>query len=135
MREHKFRVWDKKHHYFHWGISNICLTLGGHLMWQFGFAEPSLLSPEEAQDYELEEYTGLHDKNGKEICEGDIMRIVVDDIEVVREVEWNEDGFSLNLNDTFGPRAYWPYLGECDYEHSEVIGNIHEHPELLEDKS
>lgn len=74
------------------------------------------------------QYTGLEDKNGKEIFEGDVVMWGGDELPVI--VVWSEcyAGFGLR-------RAGWMYthfFGEAvDPTDCEVIGNIHENPELL----
>lgn len=128
MREIRFRAWDKKRNHFHWGISNVCLTLGGNLMWQFGYNAPTFLDAEESGQYILQQYTGLKDNNGKEIYEGDIIQTASEDILVVI---WNKNfaSFCLQkdgwLNDHYFGEAVEPM--DCV-----VIGNIYENPELLE---
>ena len=64
------------------------------------------------------QYTGLTDKNGKKIFEGDIVKISNDEI---FEVKYEDGGFTAGL-----------FLGDWDYGHVEVIGNIYDNPELLE---
>ena len=93
------------------------------------------------------QFTGLHDKNGKEIYEGDIISLiddVGDEILVICEfgtVQREIYGQTLNLCDITGfyfrkdNRATFPivnnYAGKHDLELFEVIGNIHQNPELL----
>ena len=73
-----------------------------------------------------EQFTGLRDKNGKEIYEGDIVRDM-HPFEKNRHsdevVEYEGGGFS--------PIAIPGWEGTPQVEYLEVIGNIHENPELL----
>ena len=80
----------------------------------------------------LMQYTGLKDKNGKEIYEGDIVRHHLrDNAPFVGDTEfsvsWYKNGWHLSWADGISQ----PF--ECP-EFYEVIGNIYENPELLENE-
>ena len=83
------------------------------------------------------QYTGLKDKNGREIYEGDILRLKIDDYAGLEK----PDIFLINSDEVY--YADVCYLQQID-DHIkqsetddciEVIGNIYENPELLEEPS
>ena len=77
------------------------------------------------------QYTGLTDKNGTKIFEGDIVKLRL----LAAKMEWK--GVCEYRNGAFG--LAWQYAGEryctfagtCNAEY-EVLGNIHDNPELME---
>lgn len=128
MRDLKFRVWDKQEKKMS-PVANI--SFGDD-----GVAQTIMVeSAPKAKHYHaivhgengiLLQCTGLKDKAGKEIYEGDILRLVehmpLSGIEIW-EVFWNDGLWSLRNNE-------YEY-NAIDWEDSNVIGNIWEHPELL----
>ena len=70
-------------------------------------------------DKNIEQYTGLKDRNGKEIYEGDIVR---------------QSGSNLVCPVKFEYGGFVPFTSDMmtfDNDYCEVIGNVHESPELL----
>lgn len=69
----------------------------------------------------------VHDKNGKLISGGDIVRIVVNGDELIGHVEFLGDKFYFVCR-------YYDALGNIYEYKPEIIGNIHDNPELLKGK-
>ena len=74
--------------------------------------------------FELEQFTGLKDMNGKEIYEGDIL----ENRKYRSIVKFTNGKF---LADVVGTISRFDLIGET--HGSKVIGNVHENPELLEE--
>ena len=130
MRAIKFRAWDKKEKEMISHNRLFRLDTSNEL--------PFLPLLEKFKDeYEVMEHTGLTDKNGKEIYEGDICFIQIygnfgepsDKESFNVQVKWEGNAFHLvdADGDTWTEWATY-YKGED----VEIIGNIHENPELLE---
>ena len=79
------------------------------------------------------QYTGLTDKNGKKIFEGDIISTDIKRPYLI--VEFRDGCFMFNCND--GGEDYYDIMlpickeAHTEYEYGEIIGNIHDNPELL----
>lgn len=132
MRDIKFRAWHKRRLVM-FDVQDIQICIGT-IHGTSKDDEDSCLRGFAGKNIEIMQYTGLKDKNGTEIFEDDFVRLVDKDdylyevlggdtVYRVTEIyfSWaieNKAGFSL-FSDTTGK--------------FEVIGNIHENPELLED--
>lgn len=112
MREIKFRSW---------------LKFKGKMLYDFDVLYNGKVS--ETSKRVLMQYTGLKDKNGKEIYEGDIICYNRGQTESREKmtVMWMDAGFVLSAY-----KEDWSYyLSDCIPVTLEVIGNIYENQELL----
>lgn len=124
MREIKFRAWDKE-------TKTMCYMNHPHWSLTFGhngIAEVyNLQNGSGGNDYELMQFTGLKDKNGKEIYEKDILK---------ESAPRGYKDFVSFSNGSFGMDNIITSLSQhtIDGLGFEIIGNLYENPELLEEK-
>lgn len=141
MREIKFRGWNKEQQIMcfddednsaeYWdGIRSSIIGLINHRLRDVG------CKYDYRSKYVVMQYTGLKDKNGREIYEGDIIDYVMpnycdgvhDERTARREVEFAAGCFWLASE--IGDDALYDVIYNDD--ELEIVGNIHENPDLLE---
>lgn len=118
MREIKFRAWtNSRYFYFDFSKKHVHRFIG--------------------KNYVFEQYTGLKDKNGKEIFEGDIIAV---NGKYPKIIEYSDKDFGfvmINISDL--KNAEWMEIKQSpsacwfnDFKREiEIIGNIHENKDLL----
>ena len=113
MRELKFRAWRKD---------------------EKKMSEPFTIleCPPEFQIHENDlvflEYTGLHDKNGKEIYEGDLIKSPSGGIS---KIVWVDDFVCFSTLRVKETEVIGEFFSQENWQNLEVIGNIYSNPELL----
>lgn len=118
----KFRAWDKV---FKEMVQVNALVLDEQVV-KVTYKNGNV-AKEDMKEYELMQSTGLKDKNGKEIFEGDVLTSQNYPIKGV--VEFRTDlGLWVHYLKGYN---YFEYLGNVAGS-KEIIGNIYENPELLE---
>lgn len=137
MRELKFRAWDKKSKKIRIvesiGFGELSYYNEGYpvtnMIGRDCIHDKDIIIHRDSYQHELMQYTGLKDKNGKEIYEGDILLY---DSGSKTSVFYNNGAFVRSYGNSNMYLLYDSFIEDgCLYNY-EVIGNIYENPELLE---
>ncbi|EHN2739473.1 hypothetical protein KGG38_000180 [Listeria monocytogenes] len=135
MRPIEFRAFSMEHNMYMVGFGVLPME---YTEKEFGYGNEIILFTEFNGEIRcipetVGQFTGLKDKNGKKIFEGDIVEII--EIDAFGNLDWNrlkgkvmfsEGAWLVTDNRSFAI-PLWSEINEI-----EVIGNIHENPELLE---
>lgn len=107
--------------------------------WEYGIHTPSIFDNTAHLNWNLDvkyvetdtvgQYTGLKDKNGKKIYEGDIIKLDSFNPPLF-VVDFVEGAFCLKQDD-YGYYTDIHYVQHAGINQAEVIGNIHDNPELI----
>lgn len=142
MRDIKFRVWDKETKHMHICGEDVhdTITFENETNKAYYYnLQNGCGSLREDSDYILMQYTGLKDKNGKEIYEGDILLApewfgslecvcIYQQENIVNPIQ----GFGLYSYDSYF-KKYNTLVESDEWDEFEVIGNIYDNLELLEE--
>ena len=135
MREIKFRAWDKSDGQMYYAIEDGIRFDDGSVYEFRNFLAPK---EDDYHKWEVMQYTGIHDKNGKEIYEGDVLkyddwdekedddRMITDSFTEV--VKWSKERGHFC---TESSELVWAEVARM----SEVIGNIYENTDLTRFKN
>lgn len=132
-REIKFRAWHEERKQMYsfdimWGNFNTgngyigMIPFGEELDHGSSFTRKGNRELIDPHNCEIMQYTGLKDKNGKDIYEGDIVSFLTHKKSDRGQIVWQDCGFVVDI-----PKHDWTDISND----MEVIGNIYENPELL----
>ena len=129
MRDIYFRAWDKKlKELTNYSISDIFIEF-------YNKDTDSWEIDREGERFALCQYTGLKDKNNREIYEGDVIK-AISFARWIGVVEYSDENQAFIFNDL--DKKYrgnsTVFMNQFD-DGFEILGNIYENPELLEEVS
>lgn len=113
-REIKFRVWDNVDY-----------------MTTFTLEDLQLRKVQFTSECVVMQFTGLQDKEGKEIYEGDLVKCGKSKDAMLAIIVFRQQAFLLQYLPVEKKKGEQIYDYMEDYKHFEVLGNVFENPELI----
>lgn len=139
-REIKFRAWNNNSNKMYYDSevkyrTDLCILLEGDLQTIYIDGSGSYEVDGADEEYEIMQYIGIKDKNGKEIYEGDILKypgdrfcvVVFNTVFSIFQRKWFGEALKFKSNSNFDSTIFGLNTGLI----AEVIGNIYENPKLL----
>jgi uncharacterized phage protein (TIGR01671 family) len=132
MREIKFRSWNPE---------KKVMTAGHYLNTILCTTDNEFVSDFEKKGGIWMQFTGLHDKNGRERYESDLYELRVTGIDthvedILCQVEWSDvsAGFGFHRISTDSEQPEWMAMTDKNILGIKYLGNIHSNPELTKDR-
>ena len=129
----KFRAWDKRSETYLYNVQDAYDTLSGFVKYDDGenadYDEDCFGAFLNNKRYDVEQFTGLKDMNGKQIYKGDIVHVVT------------EDGYERIGEVIFEKGCYWIDNGMdklpvnrigSEQDILEILGDVHVNPEIID---
>ena len=144
MREIKFRAWDNFNNRMIQNdrILKICFVRSNHIPCLVVYSNRNIENHTEIREddkqycneFELMQYTGLKDKNGKEIYEGDIVEAWSEGEKAIGKVKQRIDGLWL-MYPAWQSGKSWGLMPNKERKTTvKIIGNIYENENLIGDE-
>ncbi|EAH8152733.1 YopX family protein [Campylobacter lari] len=146
LKDFDFRVWNKKSNFYVEKTCGNIISIASDSSLEYNARENKILAVEFSpydsmplinknyteDDYEIELFTGLYDKNGKKIYENDIITLCHFAQKCIGVVRFGRNGFVITSKDENAEQGGELSYFEKYFYNFEVVGNIHENHKLLE---
>ncbi|MCV3451188.1 YopX family protein [Campylobacter lari] len=140
LQDFDFRVWNKKSNFYVEKTCSNIISIASDSSLEYNARENKILAVEFSpydsmplinknyteDDYEIELFTGLYDKNGKKIYENDIITLCHFAQKCIGVVRFGRNGFVITSKDENAEQGGELSYFEKYFYNFEVVGNIHE---------
>ncbi|MCW0221583.1 YopX family protein [Campylobacter lari] len=140
LKDFDFRVWNKKSNFYVEKTCGNIISIASDSSLEYNARENKILAVEFSpydsmplinknyteDDYEIELFTGLYDKNGKKIYENDIITLCHFAQKCIGVVRFGRNGFVITSKDENAEQGGELSYFEKYFYNFEVVGNIHE---------
>ena len=127
-RDIKCRAWDKRDNLMRNWNSLCAIRYGNNRITDKSIDDNLFNDP----DFEMMQFTGLKDSNNKDIYEGDIVKALSSDNKYLSIVRWDDGDGRWAFQSLLSKSMSYCYNLTYGCSRWEIVGNIHENPELLD---